>query len=137
GNHMATVKAAEHLFAAGGPPVNLRFLIEGEEEITGQSLPHYLRANGPKLKTDAVLIWDSGMDEQGHPTLATALRGLLYTELRAQGPAVDLHSGTYGGVATNPINTLARIIAELKDRKGQDTIHGFYDAVLTNGREEL
>ena len=58
------------------------------------------------------------MDEEGHPTLATALRGLLYTELRAKGPAVDLHSGTYGGVAPNPINTLARIVGELKDRNG-------------------
>ncbi|TMD39334.1 MAG: dipeptidase [Chloroflexi bacterium] len=137
GNHMATVKAVEHLFAAGGPPVNVRFIIEGEEEISGRSLPKYLRANGARLKTDAVLIWDSGMDEQGHPTLATALRGLLYTEIHAQGPAVDLHSGTYGGVAPNPINTLARIIAELKDRKGHVTIPGFYDAVQKPGAEEL
>src|SRR6266850_2383535 len=81
GNHLATVKAVEHLFAAGGPPINLRFVIEGEEEISGESLPKYLRANGSRLKTDAVLIWDSGMDEDGNPTLATALRGLLYGEL--------------------------------------------------------
>ena len=137
GNHMATVKAVEHLFAAGGPPVNLRFLIEGEEEITGPSLPKYLRANGPQLKTDAVLIWDSGLDEFGHPTLATALRGLLYTELRARGPAVDLHSGTFGGVAPNPINTLARVIGELKDRHGHVTIPGFYDAVKPPTSAEL
>ncbi len=137
GNHMATVKAVEHLFAAGGPPVNVRFIIEGEEEISGPSLPKYLRANGVRLKTDAVLIWDGGMDEQGHPTLATALRGLLYTEIHAQGPAVDLHSGTYGGVSPNPINTLARIIAELKDRKGHVTIPGFYDAVQKPSAEEL
>src|SRR5258706_15936645 len=77
GNHLATVKAVEHLFAAGGPPINLRFVIEGEEEISGESLPKYLRANGGKLKTDAVLIWDSGMDEDGNPTLATAVRGIL------------------------------------------------------------
>jgi acetylornithine deacetylase/succinyl-diaminopimelate desuccinylase-like protein len=63
GNHMATVKAVEHLFEAGGPPINLRFLFEGEEEHTGQSLPRYLRANGAKLKTDAVLVWDGGLDE--------------------------------------------------------------------------
>ena len=137
GNHMATVKAVEHLFAAGGPPINLRFLIEGEEEITGPSLPQYLHANGAKLKTDAVLIWDSGMDEFGHPTLATALRGILYTELRAKGPAVDLHSGTFGGVAPNPINTLARLIGELKDRHGHITIPGFYDAVRPPSAEEL
>lgn len=137
GNHMATVKAVEHLFAAGGPPVNLRFLIEGEEEISGESLPRYIRANGLHLRTDAVLIWDSGLDEDGHPTIATALRGLLYVELRASGPAVDLHSGVYGGVAPNPINTLARIVGELKDRHGHVTIPGFYDAVVRPSAEEL
>src|SRR5439155_8506499 len=90
GNHMVTVKAVEHLVAAGGAPVNIRFLIEGEEEITGPSLPAFLRQKGKDLKTDAVLIWDGGMDEDGNPTLATALRGLLYTELHAKGAAVDL-----------------------------------------------
>jgi acetylornithine deacetylase/succinyl-diaminopimelate desuccinylase-like protein len=137
GNHMATVKAVEHLFAAGGPPVNLRFIIEGEEEITGPSLPKYLRTNGAHLKTDAVLVWDSNFDEDGYPTLATALRGLLYVELHATGPAVDLHSGGYGGVAPNPINTLARIVGELKDRSGHITIPGFYDAVQDPTPEEL
>jgi acetylornithine deacetylase/succinyl-diaminopimelate desuccinylase-like protein len=137
GNHMATVKAVEHLFAAGGPPVNLRFIIEGEEEISGESLPRYIRANGSRLKTDAVLIWDSGLDEDGHPTLATALRGLLYVELHATGPAVDLHSGVFGGVAPNPINTLARVVGELKDRHGHVTIPGFYDAVVRPSAEEL
>jgi acetylornithine deacetylase/succinyl-diaminopimelate desuccinylase-like protein len=137
GNHMATMKAVEHLFAAGGPPINLRFLIEGEEEISGESLPRYIRANSPRLKTDAVLIWDSGLDEDGHPTLATALRGLLYVELHASGPAVDLHSGMYGGVAPNPINTLARIVGELKDRHGHITIPGFYDPVVKPSPQEI
>jgi acetylornithine deacetylase/succinyl-diaminopimelate desuccinylase-like protein len=137
GNHMATVKAVEHLFGAGGPPINLRFVMEGEEEISGQSLPRYIRANAERLKTDSVLIWDSGLDEEGHPTLATALRGLLYVELHATGPAVDLHSGVYGGVAPNPINTLARIVGELKDRHGHITIPGFYDAVVRPTKEEL
>jgi acetylornithine deacetylase/succinyl-diaminopimelate desuccinylase-like protein len=137
GNHMVTVKAVEHLFAAGGPPINLRFLIEGEEEISGESLPRYIRANSSRLKTDAVLIWDSGLDENGNPTLATALRGLLYVELHASGPAVDLHSGMYGGVAPNPINTLARVVGELKDRHGHITIPGFYDPVVNPSPEEL
>lgn len=137
GNHMVTVKAVEHLVAAGGPPVNLRFLIEGEEEITGPSLPKYIRDHGKELKTDAVLIWDSGMDEDGKPTLATALRGILYVQLNATGAAVDLHSGSYGGVAPNPINTLARIVGELKDRDGHITIPGFYDAVKPPSAEEL
>src|SRR3984893_2997307 len=137
GNHMATLKAVEHLFAAGEPPINLRFLFEGEEEITGESLPHYLRANGPALKSDAVLVWDGGFDEDDNPTLATALRGLLYLDLHASGAAVDLHSGMFGGVAPNPINTLARIIGELKDRNGHITIPGFYDAVKPPSEEEL
>ena len=137
GNHMTTLKAVEHLFAAGGPPVNLRFLIEGEEEISGRSLAEYLRANGSKLKTDSVLVWDGGFDELGNPTLATGLRGLLYVELQAFGPAVDLHSGMFGGVAPNPINTLARVIGELKDRNGHITIPGFYDDVRKPSDEEL
>jgi len=137
GNHMATVKAVEHLFGAGGPPLNLRFILEGEEEITGEALPRYIRANAAKLKTDAVLIWDSGLDEDENPTIATALRGLLYVELHASGAAVDLHSGSFGGVAPNPINTLARIVGELKDRNGHVTIPGFYDAVASPSPEEL
>jgi acetylornithine deacetylase/succinyl-diaminopimelate desuccinylase-like protein len=137
GNHMVTVKAVEHLFAAGGPPVNLRFLLEGEEEISGKSLSHYLRTNAAQLNTDAALIWDDGMDEDGNPTLATALRGVLYVELHASGAAVDLHSGVYGGVAPNPINTLARIIGELKGRDGRITVPGFYDSVRAPSQAEL
>ncbi len=137
GNHMAMLKAVEHLFAAGGPPVNLRFLIEGEEEIVGKSLPRYLRDNGSRLKTDAVLVWDGGFDEDGNPALATGLRGLLYLEVHASGAAVDLHSGSFGGVAPNPINTLARIIGELKDRNGHITVPGIYDDVEPPSAEEL
>jgi acetylornithine deacetylase/succinyl-diaminopimelate desuccinylase-like protein len=137
GNHLVTVKAMEHLFAAGGPPVNVRFLIEGEEEISGHSLGQYLRSNAGRLRTDAVLIWDDSMDEEGNPTLATAMRGLLYVELHASGAAVDLHSGIYGGVAPNPINTLARIIGELKGRDGHVTVPGFYDAVRQPSAAEL
>src|SRR5260370_4257342 len=112
GNHMAPVKAVEHLFAAGGPPINLRFVFEGEEEISGESLPRYIRSNGSRLKTDSVLIWDSGLDENGHPTLARSLRGLLYVELHASGPAGDLTSGVYGRLAPDPLNTVARITGE-------------------------
>jgi acetylornithine deacetylase/succinyl-diaminopimelate desuccinylase-like protein len=137
GNHLATLKAVEHLFAAGGPPINLRFMIEGEEESSGHTIAGYLRANGSKLKTDSVLVWDGGLDEFGNPALATALRGILYVELHATGAAVDLHSGTFGGAAPNPINTLARIIGELKDRHGHITIPGFYDDVRPPSPEEL
>lgn len=137
GNHMVCVKAAEHLFAAGGPPINIRFLIEGEEEKSGYALPRYLRDNASKLKTDFVLIWDGGFDPAGRPTLANALRGIIYTELNAVGAAVDLHSGEYGGNAPNPINTLAHIISDLKDREGRITIPGFYDDVQPASAEEL
>lgn len=137
GNHMATLKAVEHLFAAGGPPINLRFLIEGEEEVGGESLARYLRANGSKLKTDSVLVWDGSFDEADNPTLATALRGILYVELHATGAAVDLHSGMYGGVAPNPINTLSLVLGELKDRKGHITIPGFYDDLRKPSAEEV
>ncbi len=137
GNHMAAVKAVEHLVAGGELPVDLRFLIEGEEEVSGTSLPKYLRENAESLQTDAVLLWDGGFDEYGRPTLATALRGLLYVEIHAEGAPVDLHSGTYGGIAPNPANTLARILGELKDRDGRVTIPGFYDSVRNPADEEL
>jgi len=137
GNHMSAIKAVQHLVGSGGLPINVRFLLEGEEEISGRSLPEYVRSSARDLPTDAVLIWDVGFDEAGRPSLATALRGLLYVELHARGPAVDVHSGTFGGVAPNPINTLARIIGELKTSDGRVTIPGFYDDVLDPTPEEL
>src|SRR6202022_772414 len=99
GQHMCGLKAAEHRFAAGGPPVNLRFLIEGEEEISGVSLPRYIRAHADRLATDYVLVWDGGFASDGVPSLTSALRGIVYTEVRAIGAGTDLHSGSYGGVA--------------------------------------
>jgi len=129
GNHLAALKAAEYSLAAGGPPVNLRFLLEGEEEVTGPSLPRYLRENAGRLGTDYLLIWDGGFSADNHPQLVTGLRGILYVELEASGPAVDLHSGGFGGNAPNPLNTLARVLGELKGRDGRVTIPGFYDSV--------
>jgi acetylornithine deacetylase/succinyl-diaminopimelate desuccinylase-like protein len=137
GNHMAALKAVEHLVEAGGLPINVRFLLEGEEEIGGRALPRYLRENSGLLRTDSVLVWDGGFDDAGRPTLATALRGMLYLEVHARGPAVDVHSGIFGGVAPNPINTLARIIGELKDRDGHVTIPGFYDDVRAPSPQEM
>jgi acetylornithine deacetylase/succinyl-diaminopimelate desuccinylase-like protein len=129
GNHFAAICAAGHWFAAGGPPVNLRYLLEGEEEISGISLPRYIRANADRLRTDYVLVWDGGFANDGVPALVSGLRGILYTEIHAHGAGTDLHSGGFGGVAPNPINTLARIVGELKDRDGVVTIPGFYDGV--------
>ena len=137
GNHMAALKAAEHALAAGGPPVNLRFLIEGEEEIGGRSLPTYIRQHASELATDYVLVWDGGFSPDGRPELVTGLRGILYVELEATGPAIDLHSGGFGGNAPNPLNTLARILGELKGRDGAVTIPGFYDGIRPPEPEEM
>jgi acetylornithine deacetylase/succinyl-diaminopimelate desuccinylase-like protein len=137
GNHMAAVKAVEHLFAAGGPPLNIRFLLEGEEEISGPALPAYLEANAARLASDYTLVWDGGFSTGNRPNIVTGLRGMLYTELEARGPAIDLHSGIYGGVAPNPLNTLARVLGELKDREGRVTVPGFYDDVAKPDPSEM
>ena len=135
--HLASVLAAEHWFASGGPPVNLRFLIEGEEEVSGRSLPTYIRANAERLTTDYLLIADGSFEAPGLPTVVTGLRGLLYTEIEVVGPRVDLHSGIFGGVAPNPFNSLAHILAGLKDRDGVIQIPGFYDDVEPPSPDEL
>ena len=137
GNHMAALQAAACALAADGPPLNLRFLLEGEEEITGPSLPRYVRENAARLGTDYILVWDGGFSADNRPELVTGLRGILYVELEARGPAVDLHSGMFGGVAPNPLNTLARILGELKGRDGRITIPGFYDGVREPTPEEM
>ena len=129
GQVLAGIQAAGHAFAAGGPPLNLRFLIEGEEEITGTSLPRFLRQHADRLASDYVLIADGEFTAPGLPNLLTGLRGLLYTEIIAEGAAADLHSGIFGGVAPNPLNTLAHVISALKGRDGRITIPGFYEGV--------
>jgi acetylornithine deacetylase/succinyl-diaminopimelate desuccinylase-like protein len=135
GNHMAALKAAEYAVASGAP-VNLRFLIEGEEEISGESLPAYLRERTGRLASETTLIWDGGFTPDDRPALVTGLRGILYTQIDAQGPARDIHSGGFGGVAPNPNNTLARIVGSLKDRQGRITIPGFYDDVAPPSDDE-
>jgi acetylornithine deacetylase/succinyl-diaminopimelate desuccinylase-like protein len=137
GNHMAALKAVEFWKAAGGPPVNVRFLIEGEEEITLHSLGDYLRQNAKRLQTDCVLLWDGGFTEEDMPAVVTGLRGILYVELRAEGPGIDLHSGGFGGVAPNPLNTLAHVLSALKGKDGRINIPGFYDDVRQPSPEEL
>jgi acetylornithine deacetylase/succinyl-diaminopimelate desuccinylase-like protein len=137
GNHMAALKAVEFWKAAGGPPVNVRFLIEGEEEITLHSLGDYLRQHASRLRTDCVLLWDGGFTEEDMPAVVTGLRGILYVELRAEGAGIDLHSGGFGGVAPNPLNTLAHVLSALKGRDGRISIPGFYDDVRQPSPEEL
>ncbi len=136
-NHLAAIKAAEHWMAAGGPPVNLRFLIEGEEEGGGPTLPDYLRGQGAGRPADHVLVWDGGFGAGNVPAVVTGLRGMCYTELHLRGAAVDLHSGSFGGVAPNPLNTLGHIIHGLKSPEGRIQIPGFYDGIARPSAEEV
>lgn len=136
GNHMSALKAAECWMQAGSPPVNLRFLIEGEEEIGGSSLPTYLRQNASELSTDSVLLWDGGFATDGSPSLCAGLRGMLYVEIEVAGSARDLHSG-FGGAAPNAAFELARILAALKDDKERITVPGFYDDVRDPDPDEV
>jgi acetylornithine deacetylase/succinyl-diaminopimelate desuccinylase-like protein len=135
--HLASILAIEHWFANGGPPVNVRFLIEGEEEVGGRSLPDYVRANAAALAADYLIVGDGSFFAPGQPALVTGLRGLLYTEIEVVGPNVDLHSGIFGGVAPNPFNSLAHVLAGLKDRDGLVRIPGFYDEVEPPAPDEL
>jgi len=137
GQLMALIKGVEALMEAeGGLPVNVKFAIEGEEEISGRTLHDYLRDNRDDLAGDAVLVADSSFPHPDVPGILTGLRGLVYVEVEATGAAFDLHSGQYGGVAPNPLNALAWIIAGLKAPQGQIMIPGFYDRVRPAGLEE-
>ncbi len=125
------IKAVEaHIAARGKLPVNLVFLIEGEEEVGSPNLEPFLVENRERFACDAVLISDTGMFAPGLPSITNGLRGLAYMEVRVRGAAGDLHSGTYGGAVVNPANALARIIAQLHDADGRVTIPGFYDGVM-------
>ena len=124
------IKAVEALRAVHGTlPVNLKFLIEGEEEIGGESVAKYVAENPAKLKADVALVSDTSMYAEGIPTLCIGLRGLVYTEIVAKGPARDLHSGLYGGAAPNAVFGLVELLAKLKDANGTIHIPGIYDDV--------
>ncbi|MHC4295411.1 MAG: dipeptidase [Planctomycetota bacterium] len=115
---------------SGAAPVNLKLLIEGEEEIGSPNLEPFITARAAQLSADAALISDSAFFADGIPSLTYSLRGLTYVELELQGPAQDVHSGVYGGLVTNPANALAKMIAQMQDDNGRVTIDGFYDDVL-------
>ena len=126
------LKAAEAwLKTESGLPVNLRVLIEGEEEVGGAGIEQFVREHAGELASDAVLVCDTTMFAPDLPTIDVGLRGMVYAEVHAIGAASDLHSGLYGGVAPNPLEALARIIAELKQADGKIAIPGFYDQVRT------
>ena len=132
GQSYAHVKAVEAMLAVRGKlPVNVKFLVEGEEEAGGEAIEKYVRADGgKKLACDAVVISDTSLWAPGIPALTYGLKGLAYFEIRVQGPNRDLHSGVYGGGVTNPANALAEIVASLRDcRTGEIQIDGFFDDV--------
>ena len=124
------VKAVEALKATTGTlPLNLKFLIEGEEEIGGASIARYVAENPAKLKADVALVSDTALYAEGIPTLCIGLRGLVYTEIEATGPMRDLHSGLYGGAAPNAVFGLVELLGKLKNANGVVQIPGFYDDV--------
>jgi acetylornithine deacetylase/succinyl-diaminopimelate desuccinylase-like protein len=137
GHLLATLKAAEHTLAAGAPPVNMRFLVEGDCEVTGRSLATFVRDNAEDLATDVVLLCDGCFLAPDMPAVRTALRGVLAVEIEVDGPRADLHPGIYGGVAPNPLQSLVTILAGLKDRDGTVRIPGFYHDVRPPTGEEV
>ena len=108
---------------------NVKFMIEGEEEVGAENLSEFVIANKEKLKCDAILISDTGILSNDTPSITTGLRGLSYMEVEVTGPNRDLHSGLYGGAVPNPINVLCEMIASLARSRQQITIPGFYDNV--------
>ena len=130
------VKAAEFMIQNGVLPCNVKFMIEGEEEVGSDSLEDFLQKNKEKLANDIILISDTGMMANDVPSITTGLRGLSYVEVEVTGPNRDLHSGIYGGAVPNPINVLSKMIASLHDENNRITIPGFYDKVQELSKEE-
>ena len=130
------VKAMEYMTSTGNLPCNVKFMIEGEEEVGSESLAWYVERNQDKLANDVILISDTGMIANDIPSITTGLRGLSYVEVEVTGPNRDLHSGLYGGAVANPINVLTKMIASLHDENNHITIPGFYDNVEELSTEE-
>lgn len=137
GQHFVHIKSVEAYFKTLGElPVNVKFILEGEEEIGSSNLVAFLKEKQELLKCDAILISDTSMYAQGVPTITYGLRGLLYMEVEIIGPDRDLHSGSFGGAVANPINELAKIISKLHDKNGKVTVPNFYKDVLKLTKEE-
>ncbi len=131
------IKSVESFFKTKGSlPLNVKFIIEGEEEIGSNNLSIFIKNNIELLKSDAVLISDTALFSPGVPTITYGLRGLCYMEVEVTGPSRDLHSGTFGGGVPNPINVLAKMISQLVDKEGRIKIDGFYDDVLKLSKKE-
>ena len=130
------VKALEYMTKTGQLPCNVKFMIEGEEEVGSESLSWFIERNREKLSNDVILISDTGMIAPDVPSITTGLRGLSYVEVTVTGPNRDLHSGLYGGAVANPINVLTKMIASLTNENNHITIPGFYDKVEELSKEE-
>jgi acetylornithine deacetylase/succinyl-diaminopimelate desuccinylase-like protein len=133
-SHIKAIEAIKAIY--GRPPVNIKFLIEGEEEVGGQSVAEYVAQNPAKLKADVALVSDTEMYAPGLPTLNIGLRGLVYMEIEARGPMRDLHSGLYGGAAPNAVFGLIELLAKAKDANGHIQIPGIYNDVEPPSAEE-
>ena len=132
------VKALESLLAANGTlPLNVRVILEGEEEVGGEGIATYVASRPAELKADFALVSDTEMFAPGLPTLCVGLRGMIYTEIEVRSARTDLHSGMYGGAAPNSFVSLAQIIARLKDESGRILIPGIYDNIIPPSSEEL
>ncbi|MEY2949226.1 MAG: hypothetical protein RLZZ248_427 [Bacteroidota bacterium] len=136
GQFFMHLKSFEALMASDELPLNIKFLIEGEEEIGSDHLESFCREHRDLLATDTVLISDTSMLSNDHPSITTGLRGLSYLEVEVTGPNKDLHSGVYGGAVANPINILSQMIASLQDENNRITIPGFYNDVAAVSDEE-
>lgn len=130
------VKAFEVMMQTNTLACNIKFMIEGEEEVGSENLEWYVKRNQEKLACDVILISDTGMIANDVPSITTGLRGLSYVEVKVTGPNRDLHSGLYGGAVANPNNILAEMIASLKDQNNHITIPGFYEDVVELSNEE-
>ena len=138
GQVWAQIKALESLMAANGAlPLNVRVLLEGEEEVGGEGIAKFVASKPPELKADFALVSDTELFAPGLPTLCVGLRGMIYTEIEVRGAKTDLHSGMYGGAAPNPFVALVQILAKLKDEDGHILIPGFYDDIIPPSPEEL
>ena len=132
--HIKTVEA--FMKTRGSLPLNVKFIIEGEEEIGSGNLEEFVNKNQDLLKCNAVLISDTSLYGPGIPTITYGLRGLCYMEVEVTGPNKDLHSGTFGGAVDNPINVLAEMISNLKDKNGKIKIPGFYKDIVNLTKKE-
>jgi len=136
GQVLASLKAVESVMRSGGMRVNIKWLIEGEEEIGSEHLDDFIRDHKELLAADFCLNTDAGILSADKPSITTGLRGLAYFELRVYGPSKDLHSGLFGGIVHNPAQALAELIAGMHDKNGKVTLPGFYDKVRKISKEE-